>query len=220
MDKKEAREVKINPTSELDDVIRDMIKARIRGINIYCEFNGQKIYSADVTYDSVYKELNPNYETMGDFKSAATLNKEKMFMNTHLAFNPDALIVPDLNSLKPSSPEQMETNSALLCQGTKSDVKCIIEDLIRARARGLNICSEHSGKHLYSKNVTFDSGFIEVTGMQKGEFLTAVTEEMERENISYNRPYKPNHILYQPEQPHSLRKIQQANINQHQDHEE
>ena len=41
----------------LDNAVKFLIQQREQGNNIYCEFNGHKLYSADVTFDSAYLEV-------------------------------------------------------------------------------------------------------------------------------------------------------------------
>ena len=58
MDKNQAIEFKgLFGGVNIDDAIVYLTKAQLRDENIFINFNGHKIYSADVTIDGVYKEV-------------------------------------------------------------------------------------------------------------------------------------------------------------------
>ena len=57
MNKDEAIEIKNMLGTQLDDVVRELIDFRNRGENVYTIFNGQRLYSADVTMDSAYIQV-------------------------------------------------------------------------------------------------------------------------------------------------------------------
>ncbi len=41
----------------LDEVVRELIRFRDAGFDVYCDFNGHKLYSKDISFDSAYLEV-------------------------------------------------------------------------------------------------------------------------------------------------------------------
>ena len=49
--------MKVELFGNLDEVVRELILLRRRGFDAYCEFNGHRLYSSNVTLDSAYLEV-------------------------------------------------------------------------------------------------------------------------------------------------------------------
>ena len=49
--------MKVEIFGNLDEVVRELISLRRAGFDAYCDFNGHKLYSRDVTLDGAYLEV-------------------------------------------------------------------------------------------------------------------------------------------------------------------
>ena len=49
--------MKVEIYGNLDEVVRELIRFRNAGFDVYCEFNGHKLYSRDISMDSAYLEV-------------------------------------------------------------------------------------------------------------------------------------------------------------------
>lgn len=47
----------IEPRGELKDVVQSLLEIKARGESAFCDFNGYRLYSDTVTFDSAYKEI-------------------------------------------------------------------------------------------------------------------------------------------------------------------
>ena len=57
--------IELYPGMDLDKAIEILLEAKKAGVSVYCEFNGHKLYSNNVTIDSAYLEVTG--ETKAEF---------------------------------------------------------------------------------------------------------------------------------------------------------
>jgi hypothetical protein len=79
MDKNQAREITISLGDTLKDAIITLTKAQLNDENVFIDFNGHKLYSADITIDGAYKEVlgMPREE----YKKQREEEKKEIFKN-------------------------------------------------------------------------------------------------------------------------------------------
>jgi len=74
MDKTKAVETEFF-VGNLENAVEKLIDARARGLNVYVNFNGKKLYSADVTVDSAYLEVTG--QSKKDFDDAVEKRRQE-----------------------------------------------------------------------------------------------------------------------------------------------
>jgi len=77
MNKKNATEVQVDIGSTIETAVNQLTQARMNGQNVYIEFNGHKLYSADVTMDSAYLEIVGKTKDQFDKDEAEWLEKSR-----------------------------------------------------------------------------------------------------------------------------------------------
>lgn len=158
---------------DLDDAVEFLTKARESGENIYIDFSGHKLYSADTTLDSAYLEvLGRTYKQDQEWREEFKREREK----------------------------EIERKKA---EATKNEYSAFdIDDAVKflqvARMKGENIYINFNRHKLYSADATLDSVYLEVLGMNHDDYLKQEQEwreefqrkkETEKEEALEKIPY-------------------------------
>ena len=67
--------IELYPGMDLDKAIEILLEAKKAGVSVYCEFNGHKLYSNNVTIDSAYLEVTG--ETKAEFERKLQQQREE-----------------------------------------------------------------------------------------------------------------------------------------------
>jgi len=80
MDRENATEIQFFAGSNIESAVTTLLQARANGENAFIEFNGHKLYSADVTMDSAYLEITGKTKEQSDKDQAEwSKNYEKEY---------------------------------------------------------------------------------------------------------------------------------------------
>ncbi len=159
LNKKDARQIKNDLFNNLDKTIQILLEYQKKGENVYIEFNGHKLYSADITQDKAYKEITGmSKQEDSEFRRRereASSQEEKK--NIIKAWNQKRISGFKENAIEISEKDSYSIN-------TLDDAISYLEE---AKKKGDNIYIDFNGHRLYSADITQDKAYLEVCGMTK-----------------------------------------------------
>lgn len=166
----------------LDEAVKYLEECREKGKNVYLNFNGHKLYSANVTIDSAYMQVMGITKAEDDaiskeVASAHTLNERTQAINKY-------------TTLANEHKEQAKTTAVPADAKYFNTLDDAVAYLNACNRDGQNVYIDFNGHKLYSADVTIDSAYMEVVGLTKEQ-----ADAMDKEVAEASTPEERHNII-------------------------
>ena len=176
----------------IKEAVEYLVDCRNKGESVCIDFNGKKLYSADVTLESAYLQI-----TGLTREESNNAKREMMAAETE---EQEQAIAEKYNALKQGHIDEQKKNAKQV-DGYWGTIEKAVEYLIDCRNKGESVCIDFNGEKLYSADVTLESAYLQITGLTKEEsnnakreMMAAETEEQEQAIVEKYNALKQRHI--------------------------
>ena len=174
----------------IDKAVEYLQECKRKGQNVYIEFNGNILYSADVTLDSAYLQITgltkeESDKAQEELSGTTTIKDGKFYTDEEK----EKAIVDKYKKIEQGHIEEAKKSATPAEKTYLGNIENAVAYLQECKRKGKNVYVDFNGHKLYSSDVTIDSAYMEVVGMTKAEdeairaeYSQAKTEE-EKEAI-------------------------------------
>ncbi|MGN1298583.1 MAG: hypothetical protein ACI4UE_01175 [Candidatus Scatovivens sp.] len=168
----------------IDGAVKLLEEYKSRGESVYINFNGQRLYSCDVTLDSAYMQVT-------GMTKAEDEEIRKEYIQAKTKEEKEAILAKRKGIIK-GHQEEAKKNAVEVDFVYKygNTIDGAVKLLEEYKSRGESVYINFNGQRLYSCDVTLDSAYMQVTGMTKAE-----DEEIRKEYIQAKTKEEKEAIL-------------------------